>query len=247
VQPVTAALQRFRNYAGLVTGSLARLYVIDNPMARLVFLRQIHFTAVRSMPLLSAVALAFGAAFIVQAVHLLRDDTRLYLLIEVVLVRTIAPLTAAAIIIGRSATVISTELALMRVNGEIDALRRLRIPIHDYLVVPRVAAVTLGTVGCCFFFKLIAVLGGFAIAALVLDIQFAEQIGRLAANLSIGELVLEVAKSTCFGFAIAAVACGIGLGVAPRMEEVPLAPSRTFLRALVSVIAIDALFLGMMP
>ena len=242
---MAVALQRFRDYAGLATGSLLRLGVIGNPMARLVFLRQIHFTAVRSMPLLSAVALAFGAAFIVQATHLLRDDTRLYTLIEIVLVRTIAPLTAAAIIIGRSATVISTELALMRVNGEIEALRRMRIPVRDYLVVPRVAAVTLGTMGCCFFFQLIALLGGFAVSALVLDILLAEQVARFAAHVSLQGLVLEVLKSACFGFAIAAVACGVGLGVAPRMEQVPLAPSRTFLRALISVIVIDALFMGL--
>jgi phospholipid/cholesterol/gamma-HCH transport system permease protein len=242
---MAGALLRFRSYADLAAGSVARLRVIRNPMARLVFLRQIYFSAVRTMPLLSLVALSFGGAFITQATQLLRDDTRLYALIDVVLARTIAPLTAAAIIIGRSATVISTELALMRVNGEIDSLRRMRIPVRDYLVVPRVAAVTLGTVGCCFFFQLIAVLGGFAVSALALDIHLAEQVGRFAQEVSIGGLALEVAKSTCFGLAIAAAACGVGLRVAPRMEEVPRAPSRTFLRALISVIVIDALFLAM--
>jgi phospholipid/cholesterol/gamma-HCH transport system permease protein len=240
-----SALRRFRGYAGLAGGSLLRLRVIRNPMTRLVFLRQLYFSAVRSMPLLAAVALAFGTAFIVQATHLLRDDTRLYVLIDVVLVRTIAPLTAAAIIIGRSATVISTELALMRVNGEIESLRRLRIPVRDYLVVPRVAAVTLGTVGCCFFFQLIAVASGFAAAALALDIHLAEQISRFATLVSIEGLALEVLKAACCGFAIAAIACGVGLGVSPRMQDVPLAASRTFLRALVSVIVIDALFLAL--
>jgi phospholipid/cholesterol/gamma-HCH transport system permease protein len=239
------ALRRLRHSAGLAVGSLARLRVIRNPMARLVFLRQIYYTGVRTMPLLAVVALAFGSAFIVQATHLLRDDTRLYALIDIVLARTIAPLSAAALIIGRSATVISTELALMRVNGEIDSLRRMRIPVRDYLVVPRVAAVTLGTVGCCFFFQLIAVLGGFAVSSLALDIHLAEQVIRFSTHVSIGGLALEVAKSTCFGLAIAAAACGVGLRVAPRMEEVPLASSRTFLRALLSVIAIDALFLGL--
>jgi len=242
---VAIVLQSVRQYAALAAGSLLRLEAIGNPMARLVFLRQIHFTAVRSMPLVTVVALAFGAAFIAQATYLLRDDMRLYVLIEVLLVRTIAPLAAAVIIIGRSATVISTELALMRCNGEIDALRRLRIPVRDYLVAPRVAAVTLGTLGCCFFSQLIAVLGGFAISALIVDIHLAEQLGRFALHMSVGVVALEVVKSACFGFAIAAVACGVGLGVAPRMEEVPLAASRTFLRALVSVIVIDALFLGL--
>ena len=242
---MAVALQRFRSYAALAAGSLLRLNAIGNPMTRLVFLRQIHFTAVRTMPLQAIVAFAFGAAFIVQAMQLLGGDPRLYDLIEMILVRNIAPLSAAAIIIGRSATAISTDLALMRCNGEIEALRRLRIPVRDYLVAPRVAAVTLATVGCCFLFQVIAVLGGFAIAALVHDVQFAEQLGRFSESMSIDGLALELLKSTCFGLAIAAAACGVGLGVAPRMEEVPLASARTFLRALLAVIAIDAVFVAM--
>lgn len=240
---MAAALTRIRDYAGLAARSLGRLGAIDNPMTRLVFLREIHATAVRSLGLQAGVALVLGSAFVVQATALMRDDLRLTTLIELVLVRNIAPLTAAAILIGRSATAISTQLALMRCNGEIDALRRMRIPVLDYLVVPRIAAVTLGTIGSCFFFQLIAVVGGFAMASIVLDVQFTEQLGRFASQASIDALALEIVKSACFGFTIGAVACGVGLGVAPRMEDVPLAPSRAFLGALVGVLFLDALFL----
>lgn len=236
--------QRIILYVDLVAGSLARLHTIGNPMVRLVFLRQIHFTAVRSMPLLTLVALAFGGAFVTQATQLLGADPRLFELVEVVLVRNVGPLLAAVIIIGRSATAISTQLALMRCTGEIETLHNLRIPAHDYLVVPRIAAVTLATVGCCFFFQLIAVVGGFALSALFLDVNLAEQLGRFAEQVSIQALLLEVLKSACFGFLIAAVACGTGLGIAPRMAEVPLAPARAFLRSLVGVIAISLLFLA---
>lgn len=217
--------------------------MIRNPMTRLVFLRQVYFTAVLSMRLLSVVALAIGGAFIGQATYLLRDDTRLYDLIELVLVRNTAPLAAAVIIIGRSATSISTELALMRCTGEIDVLRKLRIPVRDYLVLPRVAAVILATVGCCFFSQLIAVLGGFALSSIFLDVNFGEQLGRFADRISIAALALDMLKAACFGALIGGVACRVGLGVAPRMEEIPLAPARAFLSALLGVLAIDVLFI----
>jgi phospholipid/cholesterol/gamma-HCH transport system permease protein len=237
------ALRRIRFYVDLLAGSVTRLHVIGNPMVRLVFLRQIHFTAVRSIPLLAVVALAFGAAFITQATQVLGSDPRLFELVEIAVVRNIGPLLAAIIIIGRSATAISTQLALMRCTGEIDTLRNLRIPAHDYLVVPRIAAVTLATVGCCFFFQVIAVVGGFAASALILHVSLAEQLSLFAEQVSIGALLLEVAKAACFGFVIAAVACGTGLAIAPRMAEVPLAPARAFLRSLLGVIAIGILFL----
>jgi len=217
--------------------------MIDNPMARLAFLRQIYFTAVLSMRLLSVVALAIGAAFIGQATYLLRDDARLYDLIELVLVRNTAPLAAAVIIIGRSATAISTELALMRYSGEIDVLHKLRIPVRGYLVWPRVAAVILATIGCCFFAQLIAVVGGFALSSIFLDVHFGEQLARLADRVSIAALALDMLKAACFGALIGGVACRVGLGVAPRMEEIPLAPARAFLGALLGVLAIDVLFI----
>ncbi len=237
------ALDRIFATAGLAAGSLVRLGGFHNPMTRLVLLRQIYHIAVVSFRLMSVVALAIGGAFIGQATYLLRDDARLYDLIELVLVRNTAPLAAAVIIIGRSATSISTELALMRCSGEIEVLRKLRIPVRDYLVVPRVAAVILATVGCCFFAQLIAVVGGFALSSIFLDVQFGEQLGRFAHRISIPALALDMVKAGCFGAVIAGVACGVGLRVAPRMEEIPLAPARAFLRALLGVIAVNVLFM----
>lgn len=237
-------MQRILLYVDMVAGSLARLHVIANPMVRLVFLRQIHFTAVRSMPLLAVAALAFGAAFITQATQMLGADPRLFELVELAVLRNIGPLLAAVIIIGRSATAVSTQLALMRCTGEIDMLRDLRIPAYDYLVVPRIAAITLATVGCCFFFQVIAVVGGFTLSALILNVNLAEQLFRFAAQISIGALALEVVKSACFGFVISAVACSTGLAIAPRMAEVPLAPARAFLRSMLAVIALSLLFLA---
>lgn len=217
--------------------------MIHNPMSRLVFLRQIYFTAVLSIRLVSVVAFAIGGAFIGQATYLLRDDVRLYDLIELVLVRNTAPLAAAVIIIGRSATSISTELALMRYTGEIDVLRKLRIPVRDYLVLPRVAAVILATVGCCFFSQLIAVIGGFSLSSIFLDVHFGEQLGRFADRISIAALALDMLKAACFGAVIGGVACGVGLRVAPQMDEIPLAPATAFLTALLGVLAIDVLFI----
>ena len=230
-------------HAELVGSSLARLHVLANPMARLVFLRQIYYTAVRSLRLISVIALVLGSAFVAQATSVLSSDPRLFDLVELVLALRIAPLAAAVIIIGRSATAISTELALMKCNGELDALRSMRIPVHDYLIVPRIAAITLATVGCCFYSQLIAVAGGFAVSSLMLDVTLADQLRRFAEHVSIVSMALEVLNSLCFGFCIAAIACATGLNAAPRITEVPQVPARAFLRSVVAVVALDALFL----
>src|SRR5262249_51129760 len=230
-------------YATLVGDSLTRLHVLANPMVRLVFLRQIYFTAVMSLRLLSGVALVVGAVFVAQITNVLGADQSLFDLVEGGLARRIAPLAAALIVIGRSATAISTELALMRCSGEIEALRGMRIPVHDYLIVPRIAAVTLATMGCCFYSQLIAVIGGFAVSSLMLDVALADELHRFAENVSLGKLLLGVLKLLCFRFFIAAIACATGLGAVARATEVPRVPARAFLRSVVAVLAIDAVFL----
>jgi phospholipid/cholesterol/gamma-HCH transport system permease protein len=237
----TADSPRPRAY--LIAGGILPLHVLANPMVKLVFLRQIYSTAIRSLRLISVVALVIGAAFVKHLTEILGADSRMFELVELVLLHNSAPLAAAVIVIGRSATAISTELALMRCSGEIETLRNLRIPVYEYVVIPRVAAVMLATVGCCFYSQLIAVTGGFAVSSLMLDVSLGDQLYRFAEYVSIGGIVLDVVKSLCFGFVIAIVACAVGLNATWRMTEVQFAPAQAFLRALLAVIAVNVLFI----
>jgi hypothetical protein len=115
---VKGAANRVAAYAYSVAASVWPLRMFANPMVKLVFLRQIYFTAVRSLRLISIVAFAIGAAFVWQLSAVLGNDPRLFELVERVLMQNAAPLAAAIIVIGRSATAISSELAYMHSNGE---------------------------------------------------------------------------------------------------------------------------------
>ena len=240
---VKGAANRVAAYAYSVAASVWPLRMFANPMVKLVFLRQIYFTAVRSLRLISIVAFVFGAAFVWHVTAVLGSDPRLFELVERVLMQNVAPLAAAIIVIGRSATAISSELAYMHCNGELEALRHLRISAHDYLVEPRVAAVTLATVGCCFYSQLVAVVGGFAASALILDVSLGDQLHRFAEDVSIPEFALGVLKSACFGWFIAIVACRVGLDPTREVSHGPLAPAQAFLGALLAVITINVVFL----
>jgi len=60
---------------------------------------------------------------------------------------------------------------------------------------------------------------------------------------SVSACAIGVLKSASFGLVIAWVACGVGLAAAARMEDVPLVPSKAFLRSLLGVLVIDVLAL----
>jgi phospholipid/cholesterol/gamma-HCH transport system permease protein len=118
-----------------------------------------------------------------------------------------------------------------------------RIPTLDYLIVPRIAAVTLATMGCCFYFQFIAVMGGFAVSSLMLDVALTDQLGKFAETVDLALVALGVLKSLFFGFFIGAIACATGMTAAPHMAEAARVPGRAFLRSLLAVLAVDAAFL----
>src|SRR5258705_3729714 len=86
--------------------------------------------------------------------------------------RELAPLMTAIIIAGRSGAAFSAELGTMRVSEEIDALRTLGLDPYQFLVFPRVLALTLVAPLLTIVADVIGILGGLLVALFSLDLTF---------------------------------------------------------------------------
>jgi len=97
-----------------------------NAAIRTVLLKQIYFTGLEASGIIVTIAVILGAVIITQVVSLIGDNGSLTgkILVWVVL-RELAPLLTAIIIIARSGTAIAAELGSMKINGDIDALEML--------------------------------------------------------------------------------------------------------------------------
>ena len=97
-----------------------------NAAIRTVLFKQIYFTGLEASAIIVTIAVILGAVIITQVVSLVGDNGSLTgkILVWVVL-RKLAPLLTAIIIIARSGTTIAAELGSMKINGEIDALEML--------------------------------------------------------------------------------------------------------------------------
>ena len=160
----------------------------------------------RSLRLISVVAFAIGAIHLALTA-VLGNDPRLFELVERVLMQNAAPLAAAIIVIGRSATVIALNSICVQ---QVAALRHLRISAHDYLVEPRVSAIT-NDIGCCFYSQLVAVIDG-SRRRLHTGCSLGDQLHRFART---SRTCVRVLKSALFGWFIAIVACHVNL-INPR-------------------------------
>ncbi len=235
-----------RNFVGccsFASYTLLHLRLLSLAPVNTVFQRQLYFTGIQALTVVSVLGLLFGAFVSMQTAALVGADSELTVrILDWTIVGELGPLMAAMIIVGRSCVAIASELALMRAHGETDALEMLHIHTVDYLVVPRIAALTLSVLALTVYFQVVAVAGGLAASAFFQDVSFAVQLTKFLEITSVGGMFAALAKSFAFGVAIASISCWTGLTVARSLTAVPVAVMNAVMQSLIAVFLIEAAF-----
>jgi len=230
-------------YWAFLVYALTHLRVLSIGPVRAVFHRQLYFTGIQGAYLVGLLGLMSGALAVTQTTALVGANSDLTVrVLEWTVVGELGPLLAAIIIVARSAVAIATELALMETRAETDNLANLRIRPMDYLVVPRMAALTLSMIALTLYFQVVAVAGGLAVSALFQNAPFLIQLGRFFEVITVADVFLALLKSFCFGAAVSAISCYHGLAVSRSLTVVPIAAMRAVIQSLLFVFVIDALF-----
>ena len=230
-------------YWAFLVYTLTHLGVLRIGPVRAVFERQLYFTGIQGASLVALLGLLAGALTVTQATALLGGSSDITVRVLVwTVVGELGPLLAAIIIVARSAVAIASELAVMEARAETDGLAAMSIRTMDYLVVPRMAALTLSMVALTAYFQAVAVAGGLAISSLYQATPFVEQLARFFEIITFPDLAVAFAKSVCFGAGVSAIACYHGLAVTRSLTAVPIAAMAAVIRSLLFVFLIDVLF-----
>jgi phospholipid/cholesterol/gamma-HCH transport system permease protein len=238
------ALREIEGGLRLSLNAVGRMGRLRRPPIRESFLRQVYFTGVTAATGVVLRASVLGVLIIAITMDVLDADTDLAVKILLLLIfREIGPLAAAVVVILRTGTAISAEVAMMRVSGQTSALGHLGINLYDYIVVPRVAGVMLATVVLTFYIQFLAVLGGLFFSPLIIGASFMELAGRFSELFSPVDFVYSTIKAMLFGFAIAACCCYHGLNPPGLTQNaVPQAVTRAVTQSAMLVLAINAVF-----
>ncbi len=218
-------------FAGTRSGSV----VSTNTLA------QIKYTGIDALPVVTVLAALLGTAIVVQALSYLSGGGGAVVgsLMDLLVIRELAPLMTAVIIIGRSGSAITVDLANMAVDGEIDLLQKMGIDPMHYLVVPRMIAVTYASLCLCVWFDLVCILGGYSLAALAIDTPGSVFLATLASSVSPVGVAIGLTKSAVFGLLIATISTWQGLNVRGRVTMVPVATQRSVVHCLVAAVLLD--------
>jgi phospholipid/cholesterol/gamma-HCH transport system permease protein len=233
-------------------GSLVYLSLRDMVAARgkgqgeafRVIARQILFTGVDALPVISGIALMLGIIVITQAGTQLPKfgaGNMVGNIIVVVVIRELGPLLTAFIIVGRSGTAITTELGNMRVSREVVALELMGIRVIRFIVMPRMVGMVLSLICLTLYFDLVAVLGGFFVAKIVLTVPFEAFADGLSRSLSFVDVLVTLTKGVVFGGTVATICSYHGLSVQSSYTEVPQQTTRAMINSVTICLALDIL------
>jgi phospholipid/cholesterol/gamma-HCH transport system permease protein len=156
--------------------------------------------------------------------------------------RELAAIMTAVVISARTGAAIAAEISTMKVQEEIDALRGLGISVTQWLVAPKVLALTL-VLPCLTALGFVAgVFGGGLWGVYVLGFQPAVWYNQTLAAADVSDLTQGFLKSLVFAVAIALIGCHNGLRVTGGSRGVGLMTTRAVVMDIFMLIVIDIAF-----
>jgi len=200
---------------------------------------------VAALPVVALVNILVGGIIaFVGALELRRFGADIYIanLVGFAEVREMAPIMTAIVMSGRTGSAYAAEIATMQGTEELDALRVIGISVDEYLVLPRVTALSFMMPLLNLYAAAIGILGGFLVAILMLHISAQTFIEQVRGAVGITEIAYAIVKSIAFGAWIGIVSCRIGLRAGRSSSDVGRAATTASVAGIVGVIVLDALF-----
>ncbi len=214
-------------------------------MRRRDLLACLYDAGIAALPMVALVnVLVGGILAFVGAVELRRFGADIYIanLVGIAQVREMAAVMTAIVMAGRTGGAYAAEIASMQGSNELDALSVLGIPIQDYLILPRVLALTLMTPLLYLYGSLVGIAGGFAVAVSMLHISSDLFIVQIRDAVTMSQILFGLTKSVAFGALIAIAGCRIGLKAGRSATDVGHAATHAVVVGIVGIIMLDAVF-----
>ena len=168
-------------------------------------LRQLHFIGARSVTVI-----AVAGAFVGMVVALQFYDTlvrfgavgMLGAAVGLSLIRELAPVLTALIVIGRVGSAMCAEIGIMRNDNQIDALECMAIDPYAFLFVPRFIATLVAIPLLTALFNIIGIAGGWFVGVILFDMGEGAYFVGMADSVLPRDIVMDVTKSAVFALII---------------------------------------------
>jgi len=213
-----------------------------------VVIKQVYFTAVQILHVFLGYSLVISWLIISIILSTARDFGLTAFASEMtirVLVLELLPFLTALFIALRSGSAINTEVALMQVNNELDALAHCKVPPMQFEFLPRLIGGVISVVALSGLAGLSALLLAF-LSIYGMNMAGFESFTQTMAKIFDFRIVAGLlVKCTLFGLAVTLIPVTAGLETPKKLFMVPVSVLRGMMRVFFAIVAIEVVSLAL--
>ena len=212
------------------------------PVKAFLLFKQMEFVGNKSFGIIVISAVMIGAVFGLILGDIFRTfgaESMLGAAAGISLSKELAPVFAGFLVTARAGSAMAAEIATMRVNEQIDAMRVMAVNPHGYLVAPRILAsvIMLPLLTCIFI--LTGVFTAFLIGITFFDIDVGTFFEKMRWMVKTKYIFQGMTKGAVFGFILAAIGCYKGFHAGGGAKGVGRATTEAVVISLVVILVSD--------
>ncbi|MBN2417243.1 MlaE family lipid ABC transporter permease subunit [bacterium] len=208
------------------------------------FTKQCIFIGMNALPIVGLISFLIGFILALQSAAQLRQfGASIYVadLVAISMTREMGPIMTAIALAGRSGSAFASEIANMVVTEETDALKTMGLNPIQYIVVPKMYAITVTTPMLTILSMLIGIFGSLVIGVTYLDLSVGPFMDQVANALILRDVIIGLAKSVIFAWIIITVGAYFGFTVSGGAEGVGRATTASVVTSIFMVILADSI------
>jgi phospholipid/cholesterol/gamma-HCH transport system permease protein len=156
--------------------------------------------------------------------------------------REMGAVMTGVVLAGRTGAAFAAQLGNMKAGEEIDALETLGIAPVEFLVLPRLLALTLMTPLLVMYANCLGIFGGMVVSAGLLDIPPSAYWIETRTIIGLSDVNVSLIKSVVFGMLVAFAGCLRGLQADRSAAGVGRAATSAVVTSILLIIVADAIF-----
>jgi phospholipid/cholesterol/gamma-HCH transport system permease protein len=235
----------FLRFLGEVMFAAVRLLRLEARVRRSDVLLYLQQAGADALPIITLISLLVGLILaFVGAIQLKQFGADIFVadLVGIGMLREMGSMMAGIIMAGRTGAAYAAQLGSMKVAEEIDALVTFGISPIEFLVLPRILALTLMMPLLCLYADFLGILGGAVVGSWVLGISSELYWQETLAALSLTDLFIGMAKGGCYGLLVAVAGCLRGMQARGGAAAVGDAATSAVVTSIVAIVVADGIF-----
>jgi phospholipid/cholesterol/gamma-HCH transport system permease protein len=231
------------SFLGEAVIGIGRIFVGRARLRRSDLMLAIEDCGPTALPIVALISFLVGLILaFVGAIQLQQFGAAIFVanLVGIAMVREMGAMMTAILMSGRTGAAFAANLGTMQVSDEVSALQTLGIPPMEFLVVPRIVALSLMMPLLTVFANIVGMLGGMLIGILMLDISPITYYNQTSGAVGLNDWAVGLVKALLFGAVVAIVGCWRGMRCQRSAAAVGGAATSAVVLCIVLIIIIDA-------